>query len=373
MTKIFDPKQKILANLDYVAKLLVTGYSPPILVEVDPSNACNHGCPFCISSYIHLPESKGLETYDRSVMAKDILFRLCYDLMKIGVKAVNWTGGGEPTVNPHLKDAISILGWGGIKQGIFTNGTLLDKYDLFQVLIDFFSWVRISVDAGTPDSYNAIRRVRQDHGWDKMVSNLKKLTEINKGQIDIGVGFVITPHNYKEILDFANFFKEFDVTYLQYKPEIVNREREGGIQRTLEFWKNDVFPLLEQAQDILGDKFQLNGYKLRDLTENTLDYGRTYKRCFGSQLSPCVGADGHVYVCTNHRGYKQYSYGSLYKRSFIEIWKDVALRKMVMDVIEKDEKFCNCTQLCKPHESNKILWDLYETIHDPDLKHSEFV
>ena len=29
-----------------------------------------------------------------------------------------------------------------------------------------------------------------------------------------------------------------------------------------------------------------------------------------------------------------------------------------MDIINKKEKFCNCTQLCKPHESNKMLWSI---------------
>ena len=46
----------------------------------------------------------------------------------MGVKAINWTGGGEPTLNPHLGDAISLVGEKSkIKMGMFTNGTLLDK------------------------------------------------------------------------------------------------------------------------------------------------------------------------------------------------------------------------------------------------------
>ena len=47
--------------LKIIIDFLEKGNSPPVLVEFDPSNACNHGCFFCISSYIHLPESKNLE------------------------------------------------------------------------------------------------------------------------------------------------------------------------------------------------------------------------------------------------------------------------------------------------------------------------
>ena len=67
-TSIFNPQAKVVANIDNVMEFLETKNTSPVLVEIDPSNACNHGCYFCISSYIHLPESKELETFDRSIM-----------------------------------------------------------------------------------------------------------------------------------------------------------------------------------------------------------------------------------------------------------------------------------------------------------------
>ena len=76
-TSIFNPQAKIIANADRVMEFLKEGNTPPVLVEIDPSNACNHGCFFCISSYIHLPESKGLETYDKSLMPRDMMLSLC--------------------------------------------------------------------------------------------------------------------------------------------------------------------------------------------------------------------------------------------------------------------------------------------------------
>ena len=69
---------------------------------------------------------------------------------------------------------------------------------------------------------------------------------------------------------------------------------------------------------ILGKKFQCNSYKVSDLIKDKELYGREYKQCIGSQFQPCIGADGEVYVCTNHRGHKDRSYGSLYEKSFFE-------------------------------------------------------
>ena len=72
-TNIFNPQAQVLANVENVLEFIETGNTAPVLVEFDPSNACNHGCYFCISSYIHLPESKDLETFDRSIMPKDLM------------------------------------------------------------------------------------------------------------------------------------------------------------------------------------------------------------------------------------------------------------------------------------------------------------
>ncbi|MAF42555.1 MAG: hypothetical protein CMI54_00105 [Parcubacteria group bacterium] len=374
-TEIFNPQAKIIANVDRAIEFFETGNTAPVLLEVDPSNACNHGCYFCISSYIHLPESKDLETYDRSLMSRDMLMSLCQDSIDMNVRAINWTGGGEPTLNRHLKDAIEFIGTNSdIQMGMFTNGTLIDKHDMYDILVDNMTWVRFSIDAGTKETYNSIRRVRPGHNWDVMVSNLQTLINVNnsKGRkISIGVGFVVTPDTYKEVVDFATFFSKFDVDYCQFKPEIVNKEREGGVQRDLDFWSNQVEPRLKKAKDILGTKFQINGYKLTDLEEDLTLYGRNYKRCLGSQLQPCIGADGHVYVCTNHRGYKKYSYGSLHEKSFKDIWSDVQKRQSVMHQIDNVECFSNCTKLCKPHESNKIMWDLFDEYDNLCAKEKE--
>ena len=87
----------------------------------------------------------------------------------------------------------------------------------------------------------------------------------------------------------------------------------------------------------------------------------------GSQISPCIGADGHVYVCTNHRGWKEYSYGCLYDgKSFKEIWNDGETKRKVMHQIEEVECFSNCTKLCKPHESNKAIWEIWENLNGAD-------
>ena len=349
MNKIFSPQDKVFANIDRVIEFVETGNAPPVLVEIDPSNICPHNCSHCISGYIHSDKDRKNATMDRTT-----LMALCHDLVEIGVRSVNITGGGEPAINKHLKDAIIYLGSSGVKQGMFTNGVLLNKIeDFYRVILENLEWIRFSIDAGCEETYNSVRKtIKGINDFDVMLTNLCSLLEVREAtdsKTTVGVGFVITEENYEEILMFAEMFSDSSVDYCQYKPEIVNVERNNGVQREVQFWKNKVEPLLSEAKEILGSKFQLNSYKLDDLINDPVNYGRTYIKCIGSQLQPCVGADGEVYVCTNHRGHLEYSYGNLKDRSFIEIWNDVENRKKVMELIERKEKFSKCTKLCKAH------------------------
>ena len=48
-------------------------------------------------------------------------------------------------------------------------------------------------------------------------------------------------------------------------------------------------------------------------------------------------------------------------KRFKDIWNDIIKRQKVMSQIEDVECFSNCTKMCKPHESNKMFWYIYDT------------
>ena len=39
-----------------------------------------------------------------------------------------------------------------------------------------------------------------------------------------------------------------------------------------------------------------------------------------------------------------------------------------MNKINYEQKFCKCSHLCKPHESNKILWEIKQNLKDKNFK-----
>ena len=75
---------------------------------------------------------------------------LVKDITTMDIKFLSWTGGGEPTQNPNLKEAIIeyIKDKSNIEMGMFSNGTLLERFNLFSTISRCLSWIRISIDAG---------------------------------------------------------------------------------------------------------------------------------------------------------------------------------------------------------------------------------
>jgi MoaA/NifB/PqqE/SkfB family radical SAM enzyme len=364
--RIFEPASKVLANYDKVDQLLSGGNPSPVLVEVDPSNACNHGCVFCSSSYIHFPESKKLDTFDRSVLPLDLMLKTFNEFDSMGIRAVTFTGGGDPTVNPKLKNIIEHAGKNtNLKMGLYSNGVLFEKFDLYESIVKYITWVRVGVDAGNAEDYATIRQIKPNE-WQMMLDNVQKLIETKKrlnSDITLGVGFVITESTVDQVIGFAETFADFDLDYCQYKTDCVNLQRwEEGYTRDFSLFDKIKDDLLV-AENILGSKFHCKIEGMEDVLKGA-EHLNHYEKCLGSQLQPCLGADGHVYVCPQLRGYKEYSYGSLYEKGFKEIWDDIGIRKSKMNKIENVECFSNCTQLCKPHLSNKKIWDMHNNFTD---------
>ena len=177
-SKIFNPKAKVLVHHKKIKKYFETGNVDPITLEVDPSNACNHSCPFCISGHIHLAKFKDTEFFDRRIMKKEVLMSLVKDISKMDIQSLSWTGGGEPTQNPNLKDAMKYINENSkIQMGMFTNGTLLERFDLFDTIIRTLTWIRVSIDAGKAKTYNDLRVTNEKNNFEVMINNVNKLVQ----------------------------------------------------------------------------------------------------------------------------------------------------------------------------------------------------
>jgi len=326
----FTPQQKLLFHAEKVGKWVRGENVYPILVEFDLSNACNHRCNFCNSA----------ETNKGEILDKNVACRIVDELSRLGIKAINWTGGGEPLLNPAFGDIARFTTLRRVEQGLYTNGSLLTP-DLIRVILSTHHWVKVSLDAGTKETY---KKIKSADYFDIVIANIKQMVRIREDEMnccDIGIDFVITPDNYKEIPLFSNIVKEIGVDYGGFRPAT-----EKALMAS-EWYKNEVLPLLDEAFKDNG-KLVMNTYKVNDIVDNNLD--QPYDTCFGHQFCPCIGAGGEVWICNQLRGHQKYSLGNIYANSFREIWNGIKRKKVVSAL-----KVSECPKLCKNNEINKIL------------------
>lgn len=105
-----------------------------ISTHISPEGSCNLRCSFC------------------SVTARDTHSRIpferikayVYDLKSRGLKAVIFTGGGEPTLYPEFNELVQWTKAQGLSVALITNGTTANRVD--RETWKCFSWVRVSIN-----------------------------------------------------------------------------------------------------------------------------------------------------------------------------------------------------------------------------------
>lgn len=340
--KQFNPS-KILQHLDRVNDFFKGKNVYPVTVEIDPSNVCNHDCVWCTFEHFRGKSN--------AVMPEDMLRRTLGELKENGVKAIVWTGGGEPMTNKCLFPVMDFAHNLGLEMGTFTNGALLNETNSRQI-VEQCKFIRVSLDAATGDTHARLHRPRNSEAdnFYKILENLSRLVQLKKkshSRITIGTSFLVNDENFHEIYQAAKLVKELGVDYFQIKPVVIF---DGTQLDTSIFIKAQPFIMDAEAIAEKGfDVFSLD-YKFKDLMDPEHNYGRQYTECLGHSFIGTIGADGEVYLCCHLRGLPEYSFGNLHEKSYVEIW-DGAQRQEAIRRID----FKKCQPLCKAHEINKIL------------------
>ena len=126
----------------------------PIYVEVSPVGFCNHDCTFCGVDYM-------VDRTEKPQLSAEVMKKLLTDMGRHGVLSVMFAGAGEPLLYKPLADCILHAHSVGIDTSITTNGVLFtDAFARRVFLAERLRWIKVSINAGTPDTYAAIHRTR---------------------------------------------------------------------------------------------------------------------------------------------------------------------------------------------------------------------
>jgi MoaA/NifB/PqqE/SkfB family radical SAM enzyme len=315
---------KIVHHLEAMDALRQGKVIPPVFVQWFPCNLCNQACEFC--SYGHWkpgtqgppPEEwKNHVLFDEKKMLPKLkMLETCACLQDMGVRAVEITGGGEPTVYPFFDLMVENLGAAGIELGLVSNGVLIDQRRADLLAENNFLWARISIDAGSAATYAKTRHVPAHH-FEKALKALRLLSERKMlTQTRVGMGYVIDRYNWSEVYEGARIAKENGADSIRisvaFTPDGMSRWPKENIMRAID--------LSEMAKaDFDDDNFSVSDLSFERFQNMELQV-QDYPFCYWKEIGCVIGADGHVYSCCSLAYNPKGIMGEIRTQTFREMW-----------------------------------------------------
>jgi len=219
---------------------------------------------------------------------KKAIFKFLLQAKERGLKAIEVTGGGEPTLHP---DFVEIMAF--IKErfefSLVTNGSLLHRDDI-QNIVSGAKWIRISIDAGSAATYEKIHRGYLN--FSELLNNLKRLKKNNPETI-LGYSFVVCKNNYHEILDGVRRAQEYGFDNIRFSSIYTYRNKSA-----LGEYEDEIQTRFDLALKEIKDSFDV--FVFRDRISEIYHQAHS-PRCWYSLLVMVIAASGKIFPCCTRK------------------------------------------------------------------------
>lgn len=181
----------------------------PLEIFVEVSNRCNINCVMCAR-----PEEVGRETGEITLSHIEKISSLFPEALMLHAY-----GFGEPLMNPHFFDLLERAKRASIFVDFFTNGMAFNAARCQHAVDLGVDRITFSVDAGTPATFEAIRRGAR---FDTVMGHMKALFEARQRahaqtpRMDIN--FIATTPNLHELPLLVDLAADRGVTQISVKP-----------------------------------------------------------------------------------------------------------------------------------------------------------
>lgn len=323
---------KIFLHKEKIESLLRDELPMPVCFEIDPADGyCNQNCIDC--SYASSRHGI-LRLIDRTLLLKTLP-----ELASGDVKSVEWVGGSEPLLNPDISMFIREAKGCGLRCGIITNGGGLLPRIYKNILSGDLDYVRISLDAATPEVYQVV------HGSGQFKKVLAQLREIMHRGADpslFGISYRIMEDNIPDIALASKMMSEIGVSYIQYKYSLIKNNTDY-----VRGFDGVIAEEMEKAMQFCSTSFHvLGGETLKDITSEDISEGI---RCVSSPLVGVITAAGDIPFCIRYRNVPSMYLGNI-REGVANVWGGVRHKTMATKVARE-----SCRFICKHHKYNRVL------------------
>jgi MoaA/NifB/PqqE/SkfB family radical SAM enzyme len=349
-TKIFHFRDKIDSLPEHVNEI-----KAPIHIRIKPTNICNHNCWYCAYKADNL--QLGQDMQKRDYIPREKMFAIIEDIADMGVRAVTFTGGGDPLYYPYLTETVKKLSGTRIKFACLTNGSRLQD-EAAEIFAHHGTWVRISMDGWDDRSYAAFRGVPEGE-FTKVMYNMERFKKLG-GDCFLGVSLVVHQDNSSSVHEMLARLKDIGVDSAKISPCIVGNSGAENNEYHRPIFDTVREQIRRACKSLADGTFEiLDAY--HELDER---FDKDYCWCPYVQVLTVIGADLNVYSCQD----KAYnldtgSIGSIKETTFKQLWFSDKKRFFKINPSE------HCNHHCVANGKNRLVLDYLRA----DSDHLDFV
>lgn len=246
--KIFSSSMvKLLKQSDRFAEWERRIYRP-ISLQVAPTDKCNLKCSFC-----------SVKNRAGDELDYDVLITTIGKLIEYGIKTIEFTGGGDPTLYPYINEVVEYCYKKKLGIGLITNGVALVG-KIPQRTLDMFDWVRISLNS-------------LDYVNDIEIPVFRKIDK----NTTLGFSYVINENSVDMVFDkIKGKLDKYGAEYLRVVPNCLSIDT------------------MESSKKILENSTLLNHPKV---FWQEKDYEVSCE-CYVGYIKPFLNSDGYFYQCS---------------------------------------------------------------------------
>jgi MoaA/NifB/PqqE/SkfB family radical SAM enzyme len=131
------------------------------------------------------------------------------------VASVDFTGGGEPLLQPRIVQWLTEAKTAGCEAGILTNGLLLTRTIAEELVSAGLDWLCVSIDGADRETYE---RIREGSDFEKVCENLARISTLRKGTVPkTMINFVMMSTNVHQLADIVHLAHRLGVDQVNFR------------------------------------------------------------------------------------------------------------------------------------------------------------
>jgi radical SAM protein with 4Fe4S-binding SPASM domain len=278
-------------------------------------------------------------------------------------------GGGDPTANPWVYDAMHYARDRGLKSSFLTNGVFMDVDKLLDIEP---ALVRVSLNCGTEETYRRFHGYARGLDWFKRcIENMRLMARHKlerRSRTLFGVSLIIDERNMNDatiaaklIRDIAEEAGQGSIDYAIFRPVLDYKHFDGEYARRCSDTNERARALVEEGGPV-GETLETCGIPVV-LVKDSFDspppvyyYDVLKSRdCLAHGWCGEIRHNGDIQLCSETYGNPEYTVGNVLQQPLIEIWRSDRRREVLRRINAKECFKTYCPHNSRGHHLNRLF------------------